>query len=355
MWKVNDEVIKKIENALRKEYEEIEKELENSKVEWRDLPEEEEREICGVDGSRGIEKLFGAVVYVVSSASISKDVEELHDVNVLKFHRNIEERIRLQMHTFEFRIANDSDAEVVLIDGTLSGAIIRPPAYVQQVDLRTIRKNYELDSLVKDFIFALNEKVEERKDVMHSRDLFEVLEKRYKVKESIAEDLLIFLEYLEYLHSLDKLLEKDVVFVAKNFYTKRFSKMNDAIFLEFLTRKTFNEPKAGYVLFEEEFSKEIPFKDVFKRIDDAKLYGAFVRLSDGANILMLESNRKIGEKTLSAMKYAEVHGYPLQLLLAHKYVEIKRREFKNLICSVLNALDPKFSTFFKDPREILYL
>lgn len=351
MWRVSDEFVKQIEKNLREEYKEVEKEVDNCKIEWMDLPKAEKTSVCGVDGSRNIEKFCGTVLYAVSSVSIGKKLREVHDVNVLKFYKNIEDRVRLQMHTFEFRVANESDDEIILIDGTLSGAIIRPPVYVEN-DLEKLRKNYELNSLLSEFISVLNEKIEERKDVMYSRVLFESLEEKYRTGEKLKEDLLVFLEYIEYLHSLDRLLEKEVIFVAKNFYTRRFSKINDAVFLDFLTRKRFDFPKPGYVTFEEnQLEKVLPFD--FKRIEDVKIYGAFVRFSDGANILMLESNRKIKEKILAALRYFEVYGYPLQLIQAHKYVEIKKKEFKNLIYSIFNALDPELSIVFRNPRDAL--
>lgn len=375
-WRLSDEILHKFSRELEDSYRAIEEAAESIKgiLRWKEMPEPSNCNIYGVDGSRGIEKLSGLVIYAVSGVAVGDDILELHEITSLKPYRYIEERIRLHMHLTELRVACAADdADLILLDGTLSGALIRPPAYIDEFSRRKHRelaKNYELQDLIDGFIEVLESWWEEvisnikegraRKDFLLSRsEYFYKIERSYRIQKSDINNLMIFLEYVEYLHSLDKLLNKDVVFVAKNFYTNEIadSPLTDVPVLEMLALKQFGEERAAYIPFRYSNSTNLPeVGKKFRNILEASrnLAAAFVRFVDNGNIYLLESNKKIDDELISKLRSVEAEGYILPLIHAHKYAEIKRREMKKIISVLLNATSkPEYRFLFKKGRDVL--
>lgn len=367
MWKLSDETLKKLESEIERIFVRAEEIAGKVEDKWREIPEPVECKACGVDGSRGLEKLSSAILYFVTSVGVGEDLKEMSEVTVLKPHINIEERIRLHMHTSEFRIGSFADEEIVLLDGSLRGAFIRPASYID--DPKKLMESYELESFVQDFLEILDKHFETigddlRKDnakknyLLSREEVFLKMEEGYRKGEKRVEDLMIFAEYLEYLHSLNRLLEKNAVFIAKNFYTHEFdSEITDAAILELLSIKQFGFEKAGYIIFKPRIGKILPwfvqeqkrsFKNLFKEINLA-----FVRFEDHGGIYLVESTEKIDEDLIAKLKSLEVDGYPLQLLQAHKLAKIKRAEIGKLVFSLISSLKPEYFPLFKRGREIV--
>ncbi len=371
MWRLSDEILKDFEEMLEESYRQVKKLSESLSCRWKELPEAKISTAAGVDGSRGAEKFSGVVFYAVSAVAVGEDVLELHEVTMLKPYRYIDDRIRLHMQINEFRVGSVAREDLVLMDGTLSGAIIRPPAYISE-DMRdklgTLRLLYDLDEMIEDFVTVLDEwceSIEEdvvrgvaRKNYLLSRsDIFNRMERGYRRgEESRKEDVTILFEYIEYLHALNRLLEKDVVFVAKSFYTSEFSKnasVSDSALLDYLARAQFGEEKAAYLTFKQRVSKSIPFLRHFQNIEKADVNAAFVRFADHGNIYLVESTREVDDELISKLLGFEVGGYLLPLIHAHRYAEIKRKELKSLIQSLVNAVDPKYSFLLKRGRDAI--
>jgi len=370
MWRLSDELLKGFEKMLEESYEATKRVAEELNCRWEELPDAEPCDAFGVDGSRGVEKFSGVVFYAISSVAVGSDVLEMHEVTTLRPYRHIDDRIRLHMQTSEFRIGSMAEAEMVLMDGTLSGAVIRPPAYISddiRDNLGRLRLMYDLDEMIDDFVFALDTWYGEiAADVAQGRargnylltrtEYFDKMERGYRRGESFKEDLTILFEYLEYLHALNRLLEKHVIFVAKSFYTSEFSKnaaISDAAVLDYLAVKQFGEERAAYLPFKYEMKKALPFAKYFPNVSRADIHAAFVRFADFGSIYLLESPRKIDRKVLAKLKSLEVDGYLLPLIHAHRYAEIKKRELRNMMITLLNATDPKFSFLLKGGRGVL--
>ncbi len=371
MWRLSDSLLREFERMLEDSYESVKRIAKKIECKWLELPEAKSCKACGVDGSRGVEKLSGVVFYVVSSVAVGSDVLEMHEVTMLKPYRHIDERIRLHMQISEFRLGSMCDEEIVLMDGTLSGAVIRPPAFISediQDKMGALRKVYELDEMIEDFVLALDEwcaEIEEdvkagraKKNYLLTRtEYFDGMERGYRRgEESMKEDLRILFEYIEYLHSLNKLLEKDVIFVAKSFYTSEFSRnsaITDAAVLDYLAIEQFGCEKAAYIPFKQNVKKSLPFAKHFPNIVGAEINAAFVRFADFGSIYLLESLKTIDDDVIAKLRSLEVSGYLLPLIHAHKYAEIKRRELRELMRSLLNATDPKYSFLLKKGREVL--
>ncbi|MET1124946.1 MAG: DNA double-strand break repair nuclease NurA [Archaeoglobaceae archaeon] len=362
MWRLSDFLLRELERGLEESYRSALRDLDS--IEWRELPEAKSCELVGVDGSRGMEKLSCVIFYAISAVAVGRDVLEMHDVGIVKPHVHVEDRIRLRMHTAEFRIASFSEADLVLLDGTLSGAIVRPPAYVERISVEELRRSYELEGIVEDFVSFLDEWVRELEDEVRRGEakrtltaadaVVENFERGYRRGESRREDLTIFLEYVEYLHALDRLLRKPVAFVAKNFYTTRLSKAGDALALELFAIERLRRQAEGYVACFEKPRKAIPspLAEKFRNVARAGIHSAYVRLSEGSNLILVESPRGV-EEAIAAIRSVEVDGYPIQLIHAHRYARIRKKELKAMMQAMISAIDAKYAPMLRRPRDVL--
>lgn len=367
MWKVSDEILKNLEDEIGKIYRrayEISERIENR---WKDIPKPSKCIACGVDGSRGIERLSGMVLYSVNSISVGMELREMSEITMLKPHVNIEERIRLHMHTSEFRLGSFAEEEIILVDGSLRGAFIRPAAYIE--DPSRLLDSYEMENFITDFLEVLDKHVELlREDVQRDcakknylltrEEIFSKMEKGYRKGRKRFEDLMIMAEYIEYLHALNLLLEKDVFFIAKSFYTHEFDEdVSDAAVLEVLALKQFGFEKAGYMVFKPVIRKTFPwfvreFNDNFRNLF-REINSAFVRFEDYGKIYLVESVERIDEELISKLKSLEVEGYLLPLLQAHRIAKIKKNDLRKIMLSIFSSINPDFAPLIKRNREIL--
>lgn len=369
MWRLSDELFEEFESTLESSYRDVVDIAESIKHRWLELPEQQPCEACGVDGSRGVERLSGIVFYIISAASVGSDVREIHEITTLKPHMHIDERVRLHMHTSEYRLGSLADEEIVLMDGTLRGAIIRPPAYIDREMYSQLSQIYNLDDLIGDFVMVLEgwykEMAEDvragraRKNYLLTRtEYFDRIEMGCRKGEGSDKDnLMILLEYIEYLHALDKLLEKQPIFVAKSFYTNEFTRnsaITDSAVLDYLARQQFGEEKAGYIPFKPKLEKSLPwYARRFRSVDKAEIYGAFVRFADSASIYMIETTKPVDDELVAKLCSLEGDGYLIPLIHAHRQAEIKRKELRGIMSAMLNALDPKYSFLLKRGRDPL--
>jgi NurA-like 5'-3' nuclease len=381
MWRLSDKLLEEFSDKLDETYRAVELAAEEAMENWKwiEMPEPKKCRAYGVDGSRGIERLSGLIVYAVSGVAVGDEIIELHDVTTLKPYKHVDERIRLHMELMELRIASMAgDADLLLLDGTLSGAVIRPPVYVREFDekkgiYKTLAESYDLNTLIDDFIDTLDawwyelerdmKAGEVRRNTLLTRsEYFDGIEDGCKKGMGDKDNLMILFEYLEYLHALNRLLErKNVVFVAKSFYTNEVAKtgITDAPVVDLLAVKQFGEEKAGYLPFKyREVDKRLlpnlarKFRNVGNAIE--KLSAAFVRFSDYGSVYLVESSSEVDEDLISMLVSFEADGYLLPLIHAHNYAEIKRRELKMMILNLLTAVaKPEHRFLLKKGRDVL--
>ncbi len=366
MWKISDEIIE----SLEKEIEEIYRrawEFTEKIEEWKEIPSAVDCTACGVDGSRGVERLSGVILYAISAVGVGDEIREMSEITTLRLHSNVEERIRLHMHTSEFRVGCFAEEDIVLVDGSLRGAFIRPASYPE--DVNELYRNYEITNFVGDFVEVLEEHFKDierdlrtgkaKKNYLISRTEFlKQIENSYRIRESRLEDFTILAEYIEYLHALNRLLDKRVFFVAKSFYTHEFNvDVCDSAIIDVFALKNFGFPKSGYLVFKPSFKKSLPwfvrenrriFKNLFREVNSA-----FVRLEDGCNLYLLETTEEVKDEVLAKLKGIEINGYPIPLLQAHKIANIKRGELQNLILGIVSTLNPEFLPLLRRSREVV--
>lgn len=188
------------------------------------------------------------------------------------------------------------------------------------------------------------------------------------VLDDIREAIHVVLSYLEYLYSLDRLLEMDLVYIAKSFYNRRITQrlgidVVDVPYLDAYLHMKFEGEIAGYYAFPEKVKVEHSIPDVlegrFKNIEDALDRGvnmAYIRTMKGGVIYLLQSNEPINDELLSRILWHESNGYFRPLQRAHEGVKIEKRAFEAELAALLNIIkreSPELRVFLKYGRSPL--
>jgi len=414
-----DRILEMLTNELK----DAEKAL-KGKIEWKPLPEKKESKVYAVDGSQGKARLSGTIIYTVSSFAFGNGKSaRLVYTNAMTYNHGISDQIiRLQMETLENKLGAliGSNEHMILMDGTLTGSLTRPPVYPESVKgittlLETLEKN-KVEELIKDFIERLDEHyINLEKRLNEERELYsgviltdEVIEEYsefYKAMEGkevanydgalkrlrdalkaevprseiikIAEELDEYVEpktltleeakntihvvlgYLEYLHSLEKLLQRDLIYLAKSFYNRKItSKLGvsllDVPFIDAYLIRTYGEEVPGYcVIYDPETVEEkkkiahrLPrvlrkYFPTIQRFIESGVPSAYIRTMKGGVIYLLQSNISINDELIAKLLWHESNGYIRPLQKAHEGVKIEQRAFKVELEALMNYLKKK--------------
>ncbi|USS39931.1 DNA double-strand break repair nuclease NurA [Thermococcus aggregans] len=413
----------RIFEMLIKELQNAEKAL-KGKIEWKPLPEKKESKAYAVDGSQGKARLSGTIIYTVSSFAFGNGKSaRLVYTNAMTYNHGISDQIiRLQMETLENKLGAlvGSDEHMILMDGTLTGSLTRPPVYPESVKgittlLETLKES-KVEELIKDFIERLDEHYinlekrlnEERElynGVILTDDVMEEYSEFYKAMEGkevvnydgalkrlrdalkaevprseiikIAEELDEYVEpktltleeakntihvvlgYLEYLHSLEKLLQRELIYLAKSFYNRKItSKLGvsllDVPFIDAYLLRTYGEEAPGYcVIYDPEIAEEkkkiahrLPrvlrkYFPTIQRFIESGVPSAYIRTMKGGVIYLLQSNISISDELIAKLLWHESNGYIRPLQKAHEGVKIEQRAFKVELEALMNYLKKK--------------
>ncbi len=411
MERIDDRHIEEIKRFLQRSKKELERlvPLVEKHYRWENLPEPKTAGVYAVDGSRMAKRLSGAIIYAVSASAVGEDIYYWNDIGTLFPYSNADDRIRVHMDILEKRMGAlvGEMSELVLMDGTISGALIRPPSYANSTTKQLYEKHGRtlLEASI-DFLDALNLKwLEWRKNLKEGvisgpsllargrkgRDVFQILIENgsNSLKKNLwwvadTENIIILFEYLEYLHALDRLLNCEIASIAKTFYRSDIIKtvadkenlksvpiMVDTPVVASLT------DKSGYLRFTSSTgSKEALAQLIFdlmehgffenlreilvfdgRKIKGVKLNTAYVRFADGGLIYLLEiPERQDFEETLSKILSVSEDEYVVPLEYAHHAVVIKKPEFEAYVNAILSALvseDERFLSFLRYGREPL--
>ncbi|MBI5253731.1 MAG: DNA double-strand break repair nuclease NurA, partial [Euryarchaeota archaeon] len=308
---------------------------------WREVEIPEKKAVIGAeDGSLNHRRYKNFVIYAVNAIALVyngsfKEIKN-SDINLLYPYKKVEERLDLYRTIFELKTSLEAldEAEVFLLDGSMLSDV----------------------GYLKHFGRGLDE--EEKREVL---ELFQELEKTEGVEIASARfadalegerrfEKIMFLEYLEFLSSLGRLLEKGIgklVGVSKLSTRSSFMEgMPDiAIFEEISKKQGYSkpeyEPLASQVMGKfpvyDELFKSLVFTTFYARFEDRK--GAF----------LLEVPREIDEEEvleiLCRIRSICVEGYPYFLTKAHKSVVITNRDMENIFASL--------GIYAKTGREVL--
>ncbi|MFA4662516.1 DNA double-strand break repair nuclease NurA [Pyrococcus kukulkanii] len=133
---------------------------------WKELPSPIKSKVYAIDGSRSVSRLSGTVIYFLSSFAVGTGKQyRLVYANAMRYNYGVSDQIiRMQMETLENMLGYLAGKKLgreglVLMDGTLTGSIIRPPVYPKDIEsmsiLRSILEEDRFDDLVTQFIREL--------------------------------------------------------------------------------------------------------------------------------------------------------------------------------------------------------
>ena len=169
----------------------------------------------------------------------------------------------------------------------------------------------------------------------------------------------VVLGYLEYLYSLEKLLQRELIYIAKSFYNRKItSKLGisavDVPFLDAYLLKVYGEELPGYyVIYDPEKTGEkkkiahrLPkvLEEYFPTVQEFIEKGvpsAYIRTMKGGVIYLLQSNRTINDELIGKLLWHESNGYIRPLQRAHEGVKIEQRMFKTELEALMNYLKRK--------------
>jgi|TARA_B100000959_G_C14934323_1_gene605057 NurA-like 5'-3' nuclease len=277
------------------------------------------------DGSANHKKYKSIVFYAVNAMAVIYDENikeyKCSDVDILNPYYDIENRLSLYRSILELKASLQvlDKVDLFLIDGSIFSDLV----------------------ISRDFGKGLKqEEVDEVKDLL---PLFEKDEgTTIKSKEIINElnwdssQQIAFLEYLEYLSCLQKILargHKKLIGISK---TSMRSDLNEgipdmAIYEEITKDSGYSKPTSNSLIW-----KKFPiYQDFFRSF---VFTTCCTRLENNKGVLMAEFPREIPdnevEDILSAIKSTSVMGYPYLLRKAHRDVVITNREMQKFAISL---------------------
>ncbi|ASJ07402.1 DNA double-strand break repair nuclease NurA [Thermococcus pacificus] len=415
MERISDVHVREIREFLLKSLRDVERlrDAVGRHFEWRPLPEPKEASIYAIDGSRMMKRLSGAIIYAVSASAIGERLYYWNDIGMVFPYKSVDERVRIHMDILEKRMGAmmlELGADLVLMDGTISSAIITPPTYVTSTTRELYERHGEqLLNAALEFLDFLDEQWVDWREKLEEggvlngfslpsrgwggEEIFSILMKRgaKSIRESFwwvndREDLIVLFEYLEYLHALDRLLGGRIAAIAKTFYKSDVVKTVKARegdklkgtpmivdtpvvaslseekgYLEFSYLK---EPKGGLPRLIVDVMMRGKLQNLKEalileggKITGARIRPAYVRFADGGLIYLLEVPEKQDfERTLAEILSVAEDEYVIPLEYAHHSVVIKKQEFDAYVNAVLSALvgeDERFLSFLRYGREPL--
>ncbi len=306
-----------------------------SKVWNSNLPEALPPKLAaGVDGSRNKKVYAGYVVYALGVASLvfekerRKDSVINGDVDILKPEEYSDSRLRNLMGILEYKGALSTlpKTELLFLDGSIVGALVRPNVFL-----------YEVKGEVKKFVEELFEELKGKfsSDKIDSKDFYPEISKKYS-----GEDFVVacgYLEYLEYLLTIYRLLElsvrdgKSIVSISKRSNSRLYrldTVLPDIAVLNFLQPPPgYSEPFEFSIEEEKKFQFPGEFDEALRRF---KFKTFFLKMKEGIYKVELLGNISV-EEAISYMMFYEVSGYNYILKEVHERVKITSSDMEDVI------------------------
>ncbi|HDH41861.1 MAG TPA: DNA double-strand break repair nuclease NurA [Candidatus Altiarchaeales archaeon] len=296
-----------------------------------DSIDEDSNAIIGAeDGSMNKKEFKGSVLYAVDAEALTFDGRTLSstptgEVGVFPRQSFIENRLRLYMSLYEFKVSLKSikefNPDLFLLDGSLISELVRsiiPVSYIPSRERMKIEEKYlpKIKSIYSTEEICVKQFRNEIKTEIKTGS------------EDIRIDPNIYLEYIEYLLSIQQLLEHNPVGISKTSTGAEYfgSEIPSIIIFEKLTRSEgYSSPKRVSI---DRALRRLPISHRF--FDGLEFTIFYARLEDNAPVLRFEipgrvKKREI-ERILSKLKAISTVGYPYLLRKAHNDVIIKNKD-----------------------------
>lgn len=297
---------------------------------WREVEIPERKAIIGAeDGSLNHRRYKNFVIYAVNAIALvyNGSFQEIKhsDINILYPYKNIEERLNLYRTIFELKTALEvlDEAELFLLDGSMLSDV----GYLK-------RFGRWLGEEEKREVLELAPELEKIEGVEIASMRFAAqFEGEHKFEK------IMFLEYLEFLSSLARLLEEGIEkLVAISKLSTKSSFAEDlpdiAVFEEISKKQGYSRPEYE-PLTSQVMGKFSVYEELFKSLVFTTFYARF---EDKKGVFLLELPREIKDEEileiLCKIKSTCIDGYPYFLTKAHKSVVITNRDMENIFTSL---------------------
>jgi len=306
------------------------KELEKYRHCWVDMDlSEKNAKIGAEDGSINHKKYKSIVLYVVNASAPTYNGKicesKFSDIDILYPYREIKDRLDIYRTIFEFKASLKviDKVDIFLVDGSIYSDLVTPRNLGAGLDEKEQRE-------VREFLPDIEES-----------NAVEIVSKRLapNIKGPNRFNKIAFLEYLEYLSTLKRFIEKGenkVVGVSKTASTSSFVEgiPDIAVFDEISTEAGYGFAaektkmlQKRFPIYREFFNSYVPFFKYF-----------YARLEKNKGVLMMEVWEDIKEKEivnlLCKIRSISVDGYPYLLRKAHKDVVISNRDIERFAVSL---------------------
>lgn len=299
--------------------------LHRYREQWRVLESESMNRVIGAeDGSANHKKYKSIVLYAVNALALVCDggIKEYKcsDIDILYPYRDVENRLAIYRSILELKASLQvlDEVELFLIDGSIFSDLVTSKA-PEGLSKREVQEVVEFLPELE----ALSDATIASKELTG------------KVKGGNRLEKIVFLEYLEYLTALQRLLEhghEKLVGISK---TSSRSELGEgipdmAVFEEITSQPGFSKPYSKLL------NKSFPvYEDFFRSFVFTTCYARF---EERKGVLMVEFPREIREKEirehLSAISATCVMGYPYPLRKAHRDVVITNRDMQRFVASL---------------------
>ena len=297
---------------------------------WREgLPEGSSPEVVeAVDGSRNKKTYAGYVIYAVGACSLRFEGGSLGqeaftvEIDLLKPEEYSDARLRTLMGIVEAKRALDGagEAGALLIDGSIVGDVLRPTVF-----------NYEIGERERKWALELFKELKEgfTTNGVDSKEFYGEIEKKFPGREFPV--VAGFLEYLEYLYSLYRLIEegKEKIIAVSKRSNSNFYGLDPV--LPDITAFYLANPPDGYSephrvkVAEKKFNLPGEFEELLM---EKEFWSFYFRC--GGGIYKCETNMEPLE-ALKVLVYYQVRGYPFPLREVHRRVKITRSDMEEVI------------------------
>ncbi len=307
-----------------------ERKIEKYKSRWKETDFQKRAVVIGAeDGSINHKKYKSIILYAVNASALVLDKKireaKFADVDILYPYRDVNDRLDAYRTIFELKAGLEvmDEVNLFLVDGSIYSDLISP---------RNPARNLALGE--REEVEGFLPKIEEDETV---KIVSKTLADRIKGKNRFKK--ILYLEYLEYLTTIKRFIEKGrgkIVGVSKTSTRSSFQEgMPDIAVFDEVSQMPgygFADEKVKvlqkkFPVYGEFFNSFVPFFTYF-----------YARLEKNKGVLMMDVPGDIKEdgikSLLNKISSISIDGYPYLLRKAHKNVVIKNRDIDRFAASL---------------------
>ncbi len=294
------------------------------------VEEGKEFSLAAVDGSCNKKVFSGYCIYAVGAVAVKfSDFEKegelfIADVDILKPEEFSDARIRILMGILENKVALKvlNEVDYLLLDGSLLASFVKPAVFDRRLENEERKRVEGIFEELKE-AFSL--------DGVNAKDFYGELEGIFDGIAFAAASG--YLEYLEYLYSLQLLLSQGrgkLIFVSKRSNSRNYefdrTLPDVAVLNQFRHLEGYTRPLVSSIPKEVKFRFPDMFEEFFRNFE----FSVFLYKERNCPAFKIETLTSLTE-TLTVIRKYRIEGYPIPLKIAHDSVKIKKDDMEKVI------------------------